>query len=207
MRYVVIVLLLLPLFVTAGSWRIETVDLGYYETGWYSSLALDSSDYPHISYFEFFDYLNGYLKYARWDGDEWQFEHVDTGGDTCYYISLALDSNDHPHISYQKRDDENDLRYAHWDGSEWWVETVDAEDITGYYSSIIIPVLIGNDQKAFKLTGGLEEEGVCINPVIYPAVPKGSALIRVSKMASLSEEELETALDKFRLVGKRLRII
>lgn len=71
----------------------------------------------------------------------------------------------------------------------------------------IIPVLIGNDRKAFKLTGGLEKEGVFINPVVYPAVPKGSALIRVSIMASLSTDELQTALDKFKLVGKKLRII
>ncbi len=106
---------------------------------------------------------------------------------------------------------DNTLKYARWDGDEWWVETVDAEDITGYYSSIIIPVLIGNDQEAFeitsKMTGGLEEEGVIINSVIPPAIPKGTALIRVSVMASLSEQELETALDKFKIVGKRVGII
>lgn len=71
----------------------------------------------------------------------------------------------------------------------------------------IIPVLINDDEKAFKMTGQLEEEGVFVNPVVPPAVPRGSSLIRVSIMASLSEEELRVALDKFNLVGKNLKII
>jgi len=71
----------------------------------------------------------------------------------------------------------------------------------------IIPILINNDEITFKMAGKLEEEGVFVNPVVPPAVPKGSSLIRVSIMASLSVEELEMALDKFRLVGKSLGVI
>ena len=71
----------------------------------------------------------------------------------------------------------------------------------------IIPVLIGDDEKTFKMAGQLEEEGVMVNPVVPPAVPKESSLIRVSVMATLSLENLEMALDKFKLVGSRLGII
>jgi len=71
----------------------------------------------------------------------------------------------------------------------------------------IIPILINNDEITFKMAGKLEEEGVFVNPVVPPAVPKGSSLIRVSIMASLSVEELEIALDKFRLAGKSLGVI
>lgn len=71
----------------------------------------------------------------------------------------------------------------------------------------IIPILINNDEMTFKMAGKLEEEGVFVNPVVPPAVPKGSSLIRVSIMASLSVEELEMALDKFRLAGKSLGVI
>jgi hypothetical protein len=118
---------------TGTDWLIETVDAG--DAGTYCSLALDSSDRPHIAYF---DWGVNKLKYAHWDGDEWQCEFVETGGDTTIYISLALDSNDRPHISYQKRDDEYDLRYAHWDGSLWLVETVDAAGNSGSFSSIAV---------------------------------------------------------------------
>jgi 8-amino-7-oxononanoate synthase len=71
----------------------------------------------------------------------------------------------------------------------------------------IIPILIGADEKTFRMAGGLEEEGVIVNPVVPPAVPKESSLIRVSVMASFSIEELGQAINKFKVVGKRLGII
>ena len=71
----------------------------------------------------------------------------------------------------------------------------------------IIPVLIGDDAKALRMAAELEAEGVFINPIVPPAVSAESSLIRVSIMASLSQYELEFALDKFKLVGKRLGLI
>lgn len=71
----------------------------------------------------------------------------------------------------------------------------------------IVPILIGDETKTFRMAGGLEDEGVIVNPIVSPAVPPDSSLIRVSVMASLSVEQLETALEKFRLVGRRLGVI
>ena len=71
----------------------------------------------------------------------------------------------------------------------------------------IVPVLIGDDEKTFRMAGELEDEGVVVNPIVAPAVPKGASLIRVSVMASLSEEEISTALTKFEAVGRRLGVI
>jgi 8-amino-7-oxononanoate synthase len=71
----------------------------------------------------------------------------------------------------------------------------------------IIPVLIGDDDRAFRMAGALEDEGVVVNPIVSPAVPPGSALIRLSVMASLTRQHLETALDKIRLVGRRQGIV
>lgn len=71
----------------------------------------------------------------------------------------------------------------------------------------IVPVLIGDDSKTFRMAGALEEEGVVVNPVVPPAVPKDESLIRVSVMASLDHEQIEAALDRFARVGCRLGII
>ncbi|MFX0195497.1 MAG: aminotransferase class I/II-fold pyridoxal phosphate-dependent enzyme [Candidatus Hodarchaeota archaeon] len=71
----------------------------------------------------------------------------------------------------------------------------------------IIPILIGDDEMAFKMTGQLEEEGVIVNPVVPPAVSKESSLIRVTIMATHTQENLTQAIDKFRMIGKRLGII
>ncbi|MEA3408866.1 MAG: pyridoxal phosphate-dependent aminotransferase family protein, partial [Candidatus Eisenbacteria bacterium] len=71
----------------------------------------------------------------------------------------------------------------------------------------IIPILIGDEEKTFLMAGGLEDEGVIVNPVVSPAVPKEGSLIRISVMASLADDELATALDKFKLVGGKLGLI
>jgi len=71
----------------------------------------------------------------------------------------------------------------------------------------IIPLLIGDDKKAFQMASQLEEEGVFVNPVVPPAVSAESSLIRISVMASLSQSDLELAIEKFKLVGKKLSLI
>jgi hypothetical protein len=106
------------------SWCIETVDSNG-NVGLHSSIALDSNDNPHVSYY---DDTNGGLKYAHYDG-MWHTETVDSGGyGTGWFTSLALDSNNSPHISYEDYADSS-LKYAHYDGT-WHIETVDSNTST-----------------------------------------------------------------------------
>lgn len=78
---------------------------------------------------------------------------------------------------------------------------------TGPTETPIIPVYIRNDELAFMLWRLLRENGVFTNPVIYPAVPKGEALIRTSYSATHSDEELDTVLGHFEKCGKQLGIL
>ena len=61
----------------------------------------------------------------------------------------------------------------------------------------IIPIFIGDDIKALKMTKFLESHGVFATPVLPPAVPKGEALIRTSYMASHNRKDLATVLEVF----------
>jgi 8-amino-7-oxononanoate synthase len=78
---------------------------------------------------------------------------------------------------------------------------------TGLTQTPIIPVVIGDDEKAFMLWRFLREDGIFANPVIYPAVPQGQALLRTSYSATHSDEELDTVLQSFEKCGKLLGII
>lgn len=89
------------------TWTTQTVDTNG-SGGWWSSLALDSSNNPHISYQ---DYTNFDLKYAKWTGDEWATEIVDLTGNVSGHSCLALDSLNNPHISYHYRTNDA-LKYA-----------------------------------------------------------------------------------------------
>jgi 8-amino-7-oxononanoate synthase len=71
----------------------------------------------------------------------------------------------------------------------------------------IIPVVIGDDLKAFAFTKQLYENGVFATPVVKPAVPEGMSLIRTSYMATHTDIELDYVLEVFYKLGKQFAII
>ncbi len=78
---------------------------------------------------------------------------------------------------------------------------------TGPTETPIIPLIIGTDELAFMLWKLIKDEGLFTNPVVYPAVPKGQALIRTSYSATHTDEQLERVLKIFEKCGKQLGII
>ena len=75
---------------------------------------------------------------------------------------------------------------------------------TGDSESPIVPVIIGDREKTFRLWQILLEEGVFVNPVTSPAVPAGMDLLRCSFMATHSEEQIDRFLDAFERSRARL---
>jgi len=71
----------------------------------------------------------------------------------------------------------------------------------------IIPILVGEDLKAFTMAMMLQREGVFANVAVSPAVASGKALIRTSYMATHTDEHLEKVLNAFQKVGKTLGIV
>lgn len=71
----------------------------------------------------------------------------------------------------------------------------------------IIPLFIRDNLKTLMLTRMLLDEGIFVNPVVSPAVNKDSTLIRFSLMATHTREQIDTALEKFEKVGRKLHII
>jgi len=78
---------------------------------------------------------------------------------------------------------------------------------TGASESPIIPIFIRNDIKALQMTKMLLKEGVFVNPVVSPAVPKEDCLIRFSLMATHTKTQVLIALEKIEKVGKKLGLL
>lgn len=78
---------------------------------------------------------------------------------------------------------------------------------TGLSATHIIPVIAGGDEMAFMFWKLLKEDGIFVNPIISPAVPKGRALLRTSYSALHLDDELETILKSFEKCGRLLGLI
>ena len=59
--------------------------------------------------------------------------------------------------------------------------------------SAIIPIIIGDEAKALRISETLQNEGVLIPAIRYPTVAKGQARLRASLMATHTKEELQAA--------------
>lgn len=71
----------------------------------------------------------------------------------------------------------------------------------------IIPVIIGDNIKAFTMWKKLFDEGIFTTPIVSPAVPEHRSLIRVSAMATHKKIHLNKIINAFKKVGSELGII
>jgi len=69
--------------------------------------------------------------------------------------------------------------------------------------SHIIPIIVGNEKESMKLGEFLNTNGIFVQPIRYPTVPKNQARLRISVTAWLSSEEIEKSLSIFEKAFKR----
>jgi alpha-tubulin suppressor-like RCC1 family protein len=167
---------------SASNWNDVTVDTG--NVGHYTSIAIDSNDAVHISYY---DLAHKDLKYATCSSgcttaSNWNDVSVDTAGYVGSYTSIAIDSNDAVHISY--RDSTiDDLKYATCSSgcttaSNWNDVAVDTDNV-GHYTSIAIDSNdavhisyydLANDDLKYT---ALDSSSNILGYSVSPALPEG----------------------------------
>lgn len=77
----------------------------------------------------------------------------------------------------------------------------------GKAEAAIVPIFIRDDAKANQLTDMLEEAGFMVDPMVYPAVGRNEALIRLVVTAAHDPSDLARAVGVFEYAGRKLKII
>ena len=77
----------------------------------------------------------------------------------------------------------------------------------GHSQSPIIPLFVRDFQKCLTAVKMALDEGVFITPVIPPAVPEDSVIVRFALMATHSFAQLDEGIDKLTKIFKKLEII
>lgn len=104
-------------------------------------------------------------------------------------------------------DEEPHWRHRLWQNISYFKKGL--EDLgldTGTTCSAIIPVKIGSPHLTGDAGQMLLKAGIFTNPILYPAVPRHDARIRMSVMATHTKEHIDRALNAFEYVDSKLHI-
>jgi 8-amino-7-oxononanoate synthase len=77
----------------------------------------------------------------------------------------------------------------------------------GPTESPILPIYVRDNEKTFLVTNYLQNAGVFVNPVVSPAVPSDSSLLRFSLMATHTFSQIEEAIEKIAKAFKEVGVI
>jgi 8-amino-7-oxononanoate synthase len=71
----------------------------------------------------------------------------------------------------------------------------------------VVPVICGEDERAYQMAKLCQEKDVFVLPVVSPAVPLGLARLRANVTAAHSEDDISHALDVFEWAGQEVGVL
>src|ERR1700743_211750 len=94
-----------------------------------------------------------------------------------------------------------------WDNTNYAMKLlVDEGFDLGPTESPILPIYVRDNEKTFLVTKYLTNAGVFVNPVVSPAVPSDSSLLRFSLMATHTFEQIDEAIEKIAKAFKEVGV-
>jgi len=95
-----------------------------------------------------------------------------------------------------------------WANREYWKAGLDDAGFnTGLSETPIVPVLVGEADRAHQFSHALFEEGVLALGIGFPTVWKGHARVRTIVAATHTRAELDQALEAFKKAGRALGLL
>lgn len=71
----------------------------------------------------------------------------------------------------------------------------------------VIPIILGDFELVMNFWTELFEAGIFVNPIVPPGIPEELSLLRTSTMTSHTDEMIDTVLDHFQRIGKKLGVL
>ncbi|WP_295712383.1 pyridoxal phosphate-dependent aminotransferase family protein [Mucilaginibacter sp.] len=94
-----------------------------------------------------------------------------------------------------------------WDNTNYAMKLLLDEGFDlGPTESPILPIYVRDNEKTFLVTKQLQADGVFVNPVVSPAVPSDSSLLRFSLMATHTFAQIDEAVEKLAKAFKEVGV-
>lgn len=94
-----------------------------------------------------------------------------------------------------------------WDNTHYALAAIKKAGFdTGHSVTPIIPIIIRDDYKTFQMTKLCLERGIFVNPVVSPAVPSTSSLIRYSLMATHTTDQIDRSIEVMTQIAHEIGI-
>ncbi|HEY8930722.1 MAG TPA: pyridoxal phosphate-dependent aminotransferase family protein [Mucilaginibacter sp.] len=94
-----------------------------------------------------------------------------------------------------------------WDNTNYAMKLLLEEGFDlGPTESPILPIYVRDNVKTFQVTKHLQDSGIFVNPVVSPAVPSDSSLLRFSLMATHTFAQIEEAIEKIAKAFKEVGV-
>jgi len=94
-----------------------------------------------------------------------------------------------------------------WDNTNYAMKLLLEEGFDlGPTESPILPIYVRDNEKTFLVTKLLQNYGVFVNPVVSPAVPSDSSLLRFSLMATHTFDQIDEAIEKIAKAFKEVGV-
>jgi 8-amino-7-oxononanoate synthase len=95
-----------------------------------------------------------------------------------------------------------------WENTRFMKQALDALGFdTGASETPVIPIVVGDPVRCFRMWRWLHDAGIFVNPVVPPGVPPGRSLLRLSLTAGHTRAQLDWALEKLALAGREFGLI
>ncbi len=69
-----------------------------------------------------------------------------------------------------------------------------------FFNTPIIPLIVGDEREALRISEELKKRGVFIQAIRYPTVPKGRARLRITASLTYSDEDIELLINSLKEV-------